>query len=214
VRYLLEGSVRTSTDRVRIEARLVEATSGAEFWANHFEGSLKEIFAVQDRIVETIVTTLNLQMSLLERGALARARQTTDNPEAYDDVLQGLVYSWKETKEDDDKALKWFEKAVELDPNYVDAYGLMSATIFNDWDWQWTQDPNALKRSFEFVQKALELDDARPTAHIILSRLLLEQHHFDAAAAETRRGDLARPQRHGKLLLFGERKIRIGRPTR
>jgi hypothetical protein len=90
----------------------------------------------------------------------------------------------------------------------------MSATIFNDWDWQWTQDPNALKRSFEFVQKALELDDARPTAHIILSRLLLEQHHFDAAAAETRRGDLARPQRHGKLLLFGERKIRIGRPTR
>jgi adenylate cyclase len=153
VKYLLEGSVRKSHDRVRIEARLVEATSGAEFWANHFDRSLNEIFAVQDQIVETIVTTLNLQMSLLERGALARAHQTTDDLEAYDDVLRGLVYRWKETKEDDAKALKWFERAVELDPNYVDAYVLMSATIFNDWDWQWTQDPNALKRSFEFVQK-------------------------------------------------------------
>jgi adenylate cyclase len=196
VKYILEGSVRRSVDQVRIEARLVDASTGTELWADHFDRPFNEIFAVQDQIMRTIVT-LNLQMSLAERGVLAAAHQTTDNPEAYDDVLRGLVYRWRETKEDDAKALKWFEKAIELDPNFVDAYVLMSATIFNDWDWQWTEDPHALERSFALVQKALKLDDSHPTAHVILGRLLLEQRQFDAAVAETDRGIALAPNDTG-----------------
>jgi tetratricopeptide (TPR) repeat protein len=103
--------------------------------------------------VQSIVTTLNLQVNLSDRGVVVR--QTTDNPEAYDDFLRGLSYRLRENKEDHAKALKWLEKAAELDPNYADAYVEMGAIIFDDWDWQWTQDPHALERSLELVQRRL-----------------------------------------------------------
>jgi hypothetical protein len=67
-----------------------------------FDRPLSDVFAVQDDVVQKIVTTLNLQVSLSERGILTR--QTTDNLEAYDDLLRGLSYSWRKTKEDDAKA--------------------------------------------------------------------------------------------------------------
>jgi adenylate cyclase len=188
VKYLLEGSVYPSGDQVRIEARLVEADTGGQMWADHFDRSLNQIFAVQDQIVQTIVSTLDLQMSLIDRGVWARARQNTDNPISYEDVLRGLVYRWRETKEDDAEALNYFEKAIQLDPNYIDAYVLASATIFNDWDWQWTQDPHALDRALAYLQTALKLDDSHAAAHVLRGRILLERGQFDLAAAETDRG--------------------------
>jgi adenylate cyclase len=179
VKYLLEGSIRKSSDRVRVNTRLLEARTGAEIWADNFDRPLRDVFAVQDEVAQKIVTTLNLQLSLSERGILTR--QTTDNLEAYDDVLQGLNYSWRENRDDDAKALQLYHKAIELDPNYADAYVLMGSTLFNDWTWQWNQDPHAVERSEALVQKALELDDSHSTAHEILGLILAEQGQFDAA---------------------------------
>jgi adenylate cyclase len=195
VKYVLEGSVSKSENQVRVATRLVEARTGTELWAARFDRPLSDVFAVQDDIVQRIVTTLNLQVSLSERGVLSR--QTTDNLEAYDDVLRGLAYSWRETKEDDAKALKLYEKAIELDPDYADAYVLMSAALFDDWTWQWSEDPDALQHSLEFVQKALALDDSHPTAHMILGRLLLQNHQLDAAVTETHRGIALAPNDAG-----------------
>jgi adenylate cyclase len=195
VKYLLEGSVRKSSNQVRIATQLVEAPTGTELWAAHFDRPLSDVFAVQDDIVEKIVRTLNLQVSLSERGV--RSRQTTDNLEAYDDVLRGLEYLWRETKDDDAKAIEFFQKAIELDPNYADAYVMLSGALFNDWTWQWSQDPLAVEHSFEFAQKALALDDSHPTAHVILGRILLEQQQFDAAVAETDRGIALAPNEAG-----------------
>jgi adenylate cyclase len=195
VKYLLEGSVLKSANQVRIEARLVEAESGAELWADHFDRPFSDALALQDDIIKKIVNTLNLRVGLSERGVVVH--QSTDNPEAYDDFLRGLSYSLRENKEDTDKALKWFEKAVELDPNYSDAYVEMSATIFLEWSWQWTLDPRALEQSLEFAKKALALDDSNPSAHVILGRILLEQREFDAAVAETNRGIALAPNETG-----------------
>jgi adenylate cyclase len=195
VKYLLEGSVRKSSNQVRIATRLVEAPTGTELWAAHFDRPLSDVFAVQDDILEKIVSTLKLQVSLTERGV--RSHQTTDNLEAYDDLLRGLECSWRETKDDDAKAIEFYRKAIELDPNYVDAYVLLSGALFNDWSWQWSQDPHALEYSFEFAQKALALDDSDPTAHVILGRILLEQRQFDAAVAETDRGIALAPNEEG-----------------
>jgi adenylate cyclase len=195
VKYVLEGSIRKSGNQVRIATWLVEAPTGTQMWAAHFDRPLSDVFAVQDDIVEKIVSTLNLQVSLSERGV--RSRQTTDNLEAYDDLLRGLEYSWRETKDDDAKAIEFYRKAIELDPNYADAYVMLSGAIFNDWSWQWSQDPDALEHSFEFAQKALALDDSDPTAHVILGRILLEQRQFDAAVAETDRGIALAPNEAG-----------------
>jgi adenylate cyclase len=195
VKYLLEGSVRKSSNQVRIATRLVETHTGNELWAARFDRPLSDVFAVQDDIVEKIVSTLNLQVSLSERGV--RSHQTTDNLEAYDNLLRGLEYSWRETRDDDAKAIEFYQKAIELDPKYVDGYVMLSGALFNDWSWQWSQDPNALEHSFEFAQKALELDDSDPTAHVILGRILLEQRQFDAAVTETDRGIALAPNEAG-----------------
>jgi adenylate cyclase len=186
VKYLLEGSTRKSRNRVRVDTKLVEARTGTELWADHFDRPINDVFAVQDDIVQKIVTTLDLQVSLSERGILAH--QTTDNLDAYDNFLRGLSYSWRETKEDDAKAVEFFQKAIELDPNYADAYAVMGAIEFNDWLWQWNQDPNAVERSLTSVRTALRLDDLDSTAHVILGRILAEQGRFDEAIMETERG--------------------------
>jgi len=197
VKYLLEGSVSKSRTQVRVETRLVEARTGTELWAHHFDRPLADVFVLQDDIVQKIVSTLNLQLSLSERGVLSH--QTTDNLEAYDAVLHGLTYSWRETKEDDAKALKLYEKAIELDPNYADAYVLLGAAIYNDWTWQWSEDPFALQHSFEFVRKALALDDSHASAHVILGRLLLQNRQPEEAVAETRRGIALAPNDSGNF---------------
>jgi adenylate cyclase len=84
VKYVLEGSVRKAGDRVRITARLADATTGAELWAERYDRPLRDVFALQDEIVRRIVTTLNLQLALSQQGFLIP--RSTENLEAYDDA--------------------------------------------------------------------------------------------------------------------------------
>jgi adenylate cyclase len=88
VRYVLEGSVRKADSQVRITAQLIDATTGYHLWSGRYDRPFKDIFALQDEIVQKIVTTLKLQLTLEEQGVLVR--KTTDNLEAYDYFLRGL----------------------------------------------------------------------------------------------------------------------------
>ena len=90
VRYVLEGSVRKADNQVRITAQLIDATTGGHLWAERYDRPLQDIFALQDEIVQKIVTTLKLQLTLQEQGILVR--KTTDNLEAYDYFLRGMEY--------------------------------------------------------------------------------------------------------------------------
>src|SRR5207244_9025391 len=94
---VLEGTVRKAENQVRGTAQLVDAIAGAALWAENYDRPLRDIFALQDEIVRRIVTTLNLQLTLWERGY--RVRKRTDNLEAYDDYLRGFEYFWSLTKE-------------------------------------------------------------------------------------------------------------------
>ena len=120
VRYVLEGSVQKANDQVRIVAQLIDTTTGSHIWSERYDRPLKDIFAVQDEIVQKIVTTLNLQLTLQEQGVLVRKR--TDNLEAYDTFLHGAEYFYRFTKEGNAQARALFEKTIELDPQYAEAY--------------------------------------------------------------------------------------------
>jgi tetratricopeptide (TPR) repeat protein len=184
VHYVLEGSVRKADDQVRITAQLVDATSGADIWSERYDRPLRDIFSLQDEIVRRIVTTLNLQLDLMQRGT--DVRQTTDNLEAYDDFLRGLEYRQKGAEDGNEKARQAFEKAIGLDPKYAQAYAYLGLSY---WDWlnHWIYDPHTLDRAFRLEQQAVALDDSLPVAHMGLSETYLFKKQYDQATAEAER---------------------------
>jgi adenylate cyclase len=185
VKYILEGSVRKEADQVRITAQLVDATSGADLWAQHYDRPLRNIFALQDQIVQRIATTLNLQLTLEERGVLVRKQ--TDNLEAYDDFLRGTEYYWSFTKDGNAKARQMFEKAIELDPKYADAYAWLGLNYWFGWLAQYSPDPNALDRASQLAQQAIALDDSRPFPHTVLGNIYLFKRQYAEALTEAQR---------------------------
>ncbi len=167
VKYVLEGTVNKAGDQVRITARLADATTGAELWAEDYDRPLGNIFSLQDEIVGRIATTMNLQLSLLENGT--RISRRTDNLEAYDNLLRAMAYWLADTKEGDEKARLALNKAIALDPKYADAHAWLAFVYFSDFTNQWDRDPHLLDRIFQTAQQAVALDDSNSLAYSMLS---------------------------------------------
>jgi adenylate cyclase len=185
VRYVLEGSVQKAGEQVRIVTQLIDTTTGSHLWSEHYDRPFKDIFALQDEIVQKIVTTLKLQLTLQEQGYIVH--KTTDNLEAYDAFLRGAEYFWRLTKEANAQARQQFEKAVALDPQYAAAYAYLSVTYSAEWLLRWSADPQSLERALTFAQQAIALDDSLPTAHAALSNVYtLQQQYAQAIAAGER----------------------------
>ena len=120
VRYLLEGSVRKSANRVRISGQLIDASSGTHLWADRFEGTNEDVFALQDQVTASVVGAIAPR---LEQAEIERARRKpTENLDAYDLFLRGLANVYKWTREGNEEALRLFYRAVERDPDFAVAY--------------------------------------------------------------------------------------------
>ena len=128
VRYVLEGSVRKAANRVRITGQLIDATTGAHLWADRFEGSLDDIFELQDQVAERVVGAI---MPKLERAEIERAkRKPTESLDAYDYYLRGMASLHQGTREAINEALPLFTKAIELDPDFASAYAMAAWCYF------------------------------------------------------------------------------------
>jgi adenylate cyclase len=122
VRYVLEGSVRKAATRVRITGQLVDASTGAHIWADHFDGGLDDIFDLQDQVTASVVGAIAPR---LEQAEIDRARhKPTENLDAYDYYLRGMASFYQWTKEANEEALKLFYRAIERDPDFASAYAL------------------------------------------------------------------------------------------
>ncbi len=212
VHYVLEGSVRKAGNQVRITAELVDAVTGADLWAERYDRPARDIFTLQDEIVRRIVTTLNLELSVLRRPPLTATDLSqsgiawsalagrTDNLEAYDDYLRGvkysasfikdrrgMKYSASLVKESYLKAQQMFEKAIELDPKYAAAYVSLGYIYRFEWVWHWNPDPNILDKAFHLAQQAIALDDSLASAHGLLSVIYILKRQFDQGISEAER---------------------------
>lgn len=98
VRYVLEGSVQKANEQVRIVAQLIDTTTDSHLWSERYDRPLTDLFALQDEIVQKIVTTLKLQLTLDEKGY--SVRKHTDSLEAYDAFLRGMEFYWRLTQKD------------------------------------------------------------------------------------------------------------------
>jgi TolB-like protein len=122
VRYVLEGSVRKAANRVRITGQLIDAATGAHVWAERYDRRLEDIFALQDEITLSVVGAIAPQ---LEQAEIERAkRKPTESLDAYDYFLRGMASLYQRNKEAITEALRLFDKAIELDPNFASAYGM------------------------------------------------------------------------------------------
>ena len=124
VRYVLEGSVRKSSNRVRVTGQLIDAATATHLWADRFEGGLEDIFDLQDRVTMSVVGAIapKLQQAEIERAK----RKPTGSLDAYDYFLRGMASFYQWTKQDNGEALRHFYKAIELDPDFASAFGMAS----------------------------------------------------------------------------------------
>ena len=162
VRYVLEGSVRKSGDRVRIAGQLIEATTGAHLWADRFDSQLKDIFDLQDQVTSSVISALFPQ---LERAEIERAkRKPTENLQAYDYYLRALSSFYEFTREQNIEALRLIRLAVEIDPGLASAYALGAYCYLQRKIFGWTIDADQeLNDTRRLARRAIELDKDDPT---------------------------------------------------
>jgi TolB-like protein len=156
VRYVLEGSVRKAANRMRITGQLIDATTGAHIWADRFEGTLEDVFDLQDRMSESIVGAIAPQLELAE---IERAvHKPTESLDAYDYYLRGMASFHRATREAIDEALPCFRKSFELDPEFAAAYGMAAWCVFwrklNGW---MTDRTREMEEGAALARRAVEL---------------------------------------------------------
>ena len=162
VRYIVEGSVRKSGDRVRISAQLIKAATGQQLWAERFDRKMEDVFEVQDEVSRQIVATLIDKLNDSERQR-ARRDHSNEIPAAYDLVLRGREQFLKFNREDNLAARGLYLQAIKLDPDYARAYSSLAWTYSIAYNEHWTDDPQcALDRSLEYAQRSVYME---PSTH-------------------------------------------------
>jgi adenylate cyclase len=190
VRYVLEGSVRKATDRLRITAQLIDALTGHHLWAERYDREPKDIFVLQDEITLKILNSLHVKLTGGEQDRVYG--KGTNNLEAYIKVLQGRDYFWRLNRESNILAKKLFEEAIALDPKYPAPYWLLGMTHVMDAWFDWGQSKeDSLSRAIELAQKTISLNDLDSNAHGLLG------------AAYRMKGD------HGKAIAEGKRAVEL-----
>jgi adenylate cyclase len=210
VRYVLEGSVQKASDKVRINAQLIDATTDHHLWAERYDRDLKDLFSLQDEIVQRIVAALAVKVYAAERARVMR--KDTESLEAYDYVLRGMEYISRRTRSANREARQMFEKAIELDPRYASAYVALGWSHFLSGGHGWTEFPNqALERTHDLAQKALGLEESNASAHALLGTVYLWRGQYDLATSELQRAielnpnDARSHSRLGSVMLYSGR---------
>jgi adenylate cyclase len=210
VQYVLEGSVQKAGDKVRINAQLIDAGTEHHLWAERYDRGLKDLFAVQQEIVQTIVTTLAIKVDAAER---ARAmRKDTDSLEAYDYALRGKEFILRETRSANIKAKEMFKKAIELDSRYALAYTGLGWSYYLGAINGWTEFPQqAMEKALGFGQKALSIGEPDAITHALLGSGYLRLGKYDLAINELQRAIELNPNdalshlRLGTVMLYAGR---------
>jgi TolB-like protein len=212
VRYVLEGSVRKSDNRVRIAAQLIDATTAAHLWADRFDRAIENIFDLQDRLTASVVGAVapQLQQAEMERAK----RKPTESLDVYDIFFRGMASLYQWTLEGTGEALDLFHRAVELDPDFASAYGMGAFCYMwrkvNGWMTDQVQESAEAER---LARRAVDLgqDDAVALAFggYTLARVVGD---LEAGAAFIDRALVLNPNLAGAWAYSGWTRIWLGEP--
>jgi adenylate cyclase len=225
VRYVLEGSVRKTEDRVRITAQLIDATNGRHLWSERYDPELKDIFELQDEITMKIINALQVELTEGEQARLFA--KGTENLQAYLKFWQAREHFLTMTKEGNALARRLFEETIALDPNYAPPHMFLGVTYYADVMLGTSESrKQSLSKAMKLVQKAIAMDESYPLAHTQLGWLyLMMDRKHQKAIAECERAVALDPNgasahiwmsivlryagRHEEALRFGEQALRL-----
>jgi adenylate cyclase len=210
VRYVLEGSVKKSGDKIRVTAQLVDALNGHHLWAERYDRDLKDIFALQDDITKKIITAM--QVKLTEGEEVRVAAKGTNNLEAYLKYLQAHELINRINPDSNALGKQFAEEAIALDPEYASAYAsLASAHAMDVWLGASKSPKQSIGKAMKLLQKAITLDDTYAEAHGYLGFLYSMTNQHDKALAQAEKAVDLSPNsaechyRLGKILTFAGR---------
>jgi len=163
VKMVLEGSIRKAGNKVRITAQLINVEDGFHLWSETYDREMEDIFAIQDEIAAKIVDKLKLHVQVSSKNKVG-----TQNMEAYELLLKGN-YFLKKSYEDTKNAMSYFQKAVELDPNYAEAYAFIGETYLHYAGYNLMPTTDAYGKARTAVRKALSINEYEPRAHKVLA---------------------------------------------
>ena len=188
VRYVLEGSVQKSSERIRVTAQLIDGVTGRHLWAERYDRGFEDIFAVQDEVTELIVGTLATAYGgRLRKAWHGRAENTgLRNFQAFDFFQRGMELLNRFTKEDTERARDAFHKAIELDPTYGKPYAKIAWAHLSDVWLGWSETPaNSMTKALEFANLAIARDDDEAWGYWALAgyHMICHQQHDRAIEA-------------------------------
>ncbi len=213
VRYVLEGSVRRGGNRLRITGQLIEADSGTHMWADRFDGDLDDVFALQDKITESVVGAIepSLRRAEIERSK----RKPPENVRAYDLYLRALPHLYAMRPDDNEQALTLLHKAIELDPNYAPALAFLAwgyeQRLVRDWG-AYGEDDTGI--AVALARRAIAAD--RDDAHVMAAAgfvLVIVARDYEQGLQATERAHELNPKIAFVSMLVGVSKLFGGDPT-
>jgi adenylate cyclase len=196
VRHVLEGAVRREERRVRTNARLLDGSNGRIVWSERFDRELEDVFAVQDEIVQEVVTALDV--ALVGGSGAIETRKHLRNPQALGILYRGADLMHRFNREDMREARRLFEEVMRLEPASPIAYMDAAWTYYFEVQRGWSADPEAsLREMSRLAQRGFELGDVSGFASLMLSHMHLMRREHDAAMALSERALAERPSCQG-----------------
>jgi TolB-like protein/Tfp pilus assembly protein PilF len=209
VAHILEGSVQKTADQVRVNVQLINALNDAHLWAETYDRKLTDIFAVESEIAKAVAE--NLQAKLNGRAEKVLAARPTENPQAHELYLKGRYFWNKRTTQNLEKAIGFFQQAIDLDPHYALAYAGLGDAHSIVPIYAGTPPKDDVPKALAAARKAVEIDDSLAEAHTSLANALVMDLQLATAEPEFRRAIELNPNYATAHQWFGESLFGEGR---
>jgi TolB-like protein/Tfp pilus assembly protein PilF len=202
VRYVLEGSVQRSKNRLRINAQLIDAVAGHHLWAEHFDREMGDVFDIQDQIAMKIMASLQVRLTVADFGQYSAIK--TKSLKAYEKLLQSRAALSKRTEGDILLSRKLAQEALSLDPEYGAAYIQLAYTHLDDvWFYRTKSRTESLKAAEQLGKQAVSYSGEGTDTHRLFSIIHLLRRQYDEAVAEGRKAIERSPNSATTLFMFG-----------
>ncbi len=185
VAYVLEGSVRRAGNRLRVTAQLIQASDQTHLWAEGYERDMGDILVLQRHVAQAVAKEIEIKLARREQARLENAGSI--NPEAYEAYLKGRYLWSKRTPDSLENSIRYFEKAIKLDPGYAPAYAGLADSYLTLHDDGHLPPTEALANAKQAAAKALHIDETLAEVHTSLAHAHMHEFNWSAAEVEFKR---------------------------